>query len=153
MRSRPVTARASRTAVIAASVPDETRRTISHPGIAVADAFGQNHLGLGRCPVGRAPRRRVADRPEHHRVGVAEDRRAPRLDVVDVTVAVDVREVGAVRLGDEERLAADGAKACTGESTPPGITRLARASRAALFRCSTKLSRRRASRRPPSPSR
>ncbi len=35
MRERPVKPRATRTALMAASVPDDTRRTCSHPGTRV----------------------------------------------------------------------------------------------------------------------
>jgi hypothetical protein len=56
---------------------------------------------------------------------VADDHRPPRADVVDVTLAFDVPQVGAVRALREERLAADGLER-TGELTPPGMRARAR---------------------------
>src|SRR5712691_2111698 len=78
MRSRDVNARASRTALIAASVPDETRRTFSTDGVA---------NGVDRV-----------------RIGVTEEQRAPRHHPVDIAVAVDVLEVRTLAATDEERL-------------------------------------------------
>ena len=49
------------------------------------------------------------DRGEDVGVGVAEDERAPRADVVDVAVAVHVDELGAQSALDEDRVAPDGA--------------------------------------------
>ena len=70
---------------------------------AVADRLGQLDLARG----GRAERRAVGRGALHRlddlRVGVAEDRRAPRLHVVEVAAAVGVDEVRALAPGDEER--------------------------------------------------
>jgi hypothetical protein len=55
-------------------------------------------------------------------MGVTVNQRAPRADVVDETVAVDVDQLRAFASGDEDRVAADRA----GELTPPGITARAR---------------------------
>ena len=52
-------------------------------------------------------RGRLGDRREHRRVRVAVDQRAPRADVVDVDVAVDVGELGAGGALDEDRVAPD----------------------------------------------
>ena len=61
------------------------------------------------------PRRSAAStRRDDLRVRVAEDQRAPRADVVDVAVAVDVEEVRALAAVDEERRAADGAERAHG---------------------------------------
>ena len=56
----PYEPRASRIAVIAASVPDETRRTMSAPG-GHRRAPRRDHLVLGRCPKGRARKGRIMD--------------------------------------------------------------------------------------------
>ena len=59
MRSRPVTPRARRTAIIAASVPEETSRTMSTLGTASTIRCGEFHLGLGGRAERRAARRRL----------------------------------------------------------------------------------------------
>ena len=97
--SRPVAPRASRTAVIAASVPDDTSRTFSTDGtrsqIASASSTSRARRRAVRRAVGRGALHRLDDR----RVRVAEDRRAPRLHVVEVLAAVGVDEVRAVARG------------------------------------------------------
>ena len=74
--------------------------------------------------VGRAERRpalgRRDDRREHRGVGVAVDERPPRAHVVDVAVAVDVDELGAVAALDEDRVAADGAHRAHGRVDASG---------------------------------
>ena len=82
-------------------------RSISTAGIAPRDLLGEVDLAGGRRAEGRPARRRLADRREHRRVGVAVDQRPPRADLVDVAVAVDVEELGALAALDEERVAAD----------------------------------------------
>ena len=91
---RPVAPRASRTAVIAASVPDDTSRTFSTDGTRVGDRPRRarpraRSARRTTCRRGRGALHRLDDRG----VGVAEDRRAPRLHVVDVAAAVGVDEV------------------------------------------------------------
>ena len=52
--------------------------------------LGQLDLERGRRAVAGPPPRRLGDRLDHRRRGVAEDQRAPRADEVDVRAAVDV---------------------------------------------------------------
>ena len=61
-------------------------------------------LGLGRRTERRAELGGGANGVDRGRVGVAEEQRPPRHDPVDVAVAVDVLEVGALAAPDEERL-------------------------------------------------
>jgi hypothetical protein len=49
-------------------------------------------------------------------MGVTEDERAPGAAVIEVAIAIDVDEVGALAPGDEDRLAADSAE------SPPGMS-------------------------------
>ena len=72
-----------------------------------ADRFDQFDLAWGRCAVRRAVGRGALHRFDDFRVRVAEDRRAPRLHVVEVLAAVGVDDPAAVRTGHEERLAPD----------------------------------------------
>ena len=57
--------------------------------------------------VARARARPPRDRRDDVRVRVPGDQRAPRADVVDVAVAVDVDQLGALAALDEDRVAAD----------------------------------------------
>ena len=72
-----------------------------------AHQLGQLDLAGGRRAEARAARGRVGDRVDHRGVRVAVDQRAPRADVVDVRVAVDVHDLGALGALDEDRVAAD----------------------------------------------
>ena len=72
--------------------------------------LGDLDLALGRGAEARAVVERLDDRRADARMGMAQDHRPPRADVVDVVVAVDVVEVGPLGPGDERRLAADGAE-------------------------------------------
>jgi hypothetical protein len=76
---------------------------------APGDLVGQIDLGGGRRAVARAAARRGDDGLDDLRLRVAVDQRAPRADVVDVAVAVDVEELRALGAVDEDRVAADGA--------------------------------------------
>ena len=80
---------------MAASVPLLTSLTSSQPGHPGADFFGELDLAWGR----RAERRPLAGsmpyRLDDLGVGVAQDRGAVGLHVVDVAVALDVGDVGA----------------------------------------------------------
>ena len=98
-------------ALIAASVPELTMRTISMDGTASMISSASCDLRLGRraerWPRGAPlPRRRWTTRGW----AVAEDERAPRADVIEVLIAVDVEEIRPFAAGDEDRLAADGAE-------------------------------------------
>jgi hypothetical protein len=79
-------------------------------GDARADRFGQLDLARRRCAEGRALGRRPLHRLDDRRVRVPEDRRAPRLHVVDVAVAVGVFQAGALTPRDEKRFATDRAE-------------------------------------------
>ena len=69
--------RASRTADIAASVPDETNRTFSIDGTAAATSLGDLGLALGRRAEARAQLQRRRDRRADLRMAVAQDHRTP----------------------------------------------------------------------------
>jgi len=71
------------------------------------DGLGEFDLALGRRAVRRAGGGGALDGFDNRRMRVPEDRRAPRLHVVDVAVAVGVEEVRTFRAVDEERIAAD----------------------------------------------
>ena len=58
-------------------------------------------------PNERPSRAASLDRRAHVRMVVAGDHRPPRADVVDVALAFDVPQIGAVGVVGEERLAAD----------------------------------------------
>ena len=73
-------------------------------GHGVDDLGGQVDLSLGRRPERRAPGERLGHRRERDGVGVAEEQRAPRHHPVDVSVAVDVLDEGALAAAHEERL-------------------------------------------------
>ncbi len=73
----------------------------------LGDGLGELDLPGGGGAEGGAGRRGALHRLDDRRVGVAEDRRAPRLDVVEVAAPVGVDEVRALAAGDEERVAAD----------------------------------------------
>ncbi len=76
-------------------------------GHRLGDALGEPHLGLG----GRAEGRAVGQGRRHglEDLGrrVAEDRRPPRAEIVDVLVAVDVPQPRPAGAGDEDRVPAD----------------------------------------------
>ena len=95
--SRPVAARATRIALIAASVPELTKRTRSIDGISIATRCAELGLESVGAPklVPRRPRQLSAFNSPLRRVAV--DERSPRHHVVDVGVAVDVLEMGAAR--------------------------------------------------------
>ena len=104
MRSRFVKPRASRSALIAASVPDETSRTFSIDGTASAISAASSTSASVVAPKRRAAQRRLAHRLDRLRIGVPEEQRAPRQHPVEVAVAVDVDEIRAFAARDEERL-------------------------------------------------
>ena len=105
-------------------------RTISQPRHQAGDGFGHRHFQR----VGRAERQSVACRVDHRlqhgRMVVADDHRSPGADVVDVAVAVDVEQVRRPRrAATKNGSPPTDLKARTGELTPPGIRRWARANR------------------------
>ncbi len=87
-------------------------------GHARADHLGQLDLARGGGAEGRPERGRLGDRLEDLRVRVAVDQRAPRADVVDVDVAVDVDDLGAGGAIDEDRVAPDRAHGADGRVDP-----------------------------------
>ena len=137
--SRPVKPRASRTHDIVASVPLFTIRTFSIDGtqpqissaISTSSGFGMPKL-TPRAAV-------VADRIEHDARRVTENRRAPGADVVDVFVAIDVPDLGALGAIDEKRLAPETAKGAHGrvDATGNATAALARRVRRSETSCRT----------------
>jgi hypothetical protein len=125
---RPVAPRATRSTVIAASVPDDTSRTFSTDGTRAHDRLGEldfsaRWLRRTRCPSARGALHRLDDL----RVRVPEDRRAPRLHVVDVPFDHRCRRGTRPRaLATKKGSPPTDANDRTGESTPPGITASAR---------------------------
>ena len=98
--------RASRIALIAASVPLFTRPHLLHAGHRVDDALREFHLALGgsaeRGPLRGGAQRRFDDLG----ASMAEQQRSPRLHEIDVAVAVDVDEERALTAVEEHRRAA-----------------------------------------------
>ena len=80
-----------------------------HAGTA-DDLLGQGDLPHRRRAEGDALGHGRLHGVHHHGVGVAVDHRTPGTDQVDVVVAVDVDQPGAVGGGDERRGTADGAE-------------------------------------------
>src|SRR5262249_39777460 len=74
------------------------------------DQLRQPRFALGGGAEAGALADGLGDGGDDARVGVAEDQRAPRADVVEVGVAVEVHQVRPLPAGDEDRLAADGAE-------------------------------------------
>ena len=145
---RPVKPRATRMAVIVASVPLLTQAHLL-----------DSSARARRSPRRAAPRARSARRSEvpstgrrlhrfdDRRVGVAEDDRAVALHEVDVARALDVPHVARPRRGRRSTACRRRERnARTGEFTPPGITALC-ARRTAPRWWSRQLSRRSASSR------
>ena len=95
--------RARRIALIAASVPLETSRTISTDGIAARDPFGELDLELGGRAERGPARRSLPGRLHDLAPRVTEEQRAPRLHEVDIPVAVGVDHVGALAPNREPR--------------------------------------------------
>ena len=105
MRSRWVKPRARRTALLAASVPEDVSRTFSTEGTASTISSARRpRLRWERRTSSR--RRRLLDGLDDLGIGVPEDERAPRHHPVDVPAPVRVLEVGALGAGDEEGLLA-----------------------------------------------
>ena len=88
----------------------------------LADEAGELDLDGRRRAEARAVVEDGVQPAEHVRVAPAEDHRPPRRDEVDVLVAVDVPDVGALGARDEERVGMPTPfNARTGELTPPGM--------------------------------
>ena len=95
MRSRPVAARATRTALIVASVPELTNRTRSIDGHQRAHALGEVHFERARRAEARAIARGGGERLDEAARRMPVDERPPRHHVVDEHVAVDVLDARA----------------------------------------------------------
>ena len=87
---------------------------------AIDDLFGEFDLALGRRTEGKTVRRRLLHCLHNCGVRVAEDHRPPGRDEVDVVVAIDVRQMTALRRGDESRSAADRREGAHGRIDPTG---------------------------------
>ena len=102
-----MTPRASRIALIVASVPDETSRTMSMPGTAStirsASSTSRDVGAPNDVPRAAAAVARLDDLGSR----VPEQQRSPRLDVVHVSRAVDVDQERALASLDEPRGSAD----------------------------------------------
>src|SRR4051812_16660092 len=77
---------------------------------AFRDQFAELHLESSWNAEARAAPHGVVERREDNAGGVAERERAPREHVVDVFMAVDIPDPGAISPLDDERLAADSAE-------------------------------------------
>ena len=84
--------RASRMALIVASVPLETRRTCSTGSTRATISSASSTSFSEGVPKEKPRADGLADGLEHARVRVAEDHRPPAADQVDVLAAVDVGE-------------------------------------------------------------
>ena len=127
MTSRPVKPRARRMALIDASVPELTMRTISIDGTASTINSASCVSRSVGAPKLAPLQQRLLHGLHDARMGMAEDERPPGADVIEVAIAVDVEEVGPFAAGDEHRLPPTPPKARAGLLTPPGMRRQARA--------------------------
>jgi len=84
------------------------------------DQFGKLHLGKGGGAEGGAPDDRRADGVQDLGVGMAEEQRTPRADIVDVGVAIDIGEAAPARGRDEEGLSSHGAERAHGRVDAAG---------------------------------
>ena len=110
VRSRPVNPRASRSALMVASVPEFTRRTISIDGTILRDQLGQFDFALGGRAEAGPDFQHLAQRVDHRLRAVPQQQRSPRAHVIDVGIAVDVEDARAFAALDESRDSADAAK-------------------------------------------
>ena len=94
--------------------PDPLHRRAGH------HLLGELDLGLRRGAVRRAAGHRGGHGGLHLGVGVAQQHRPPRADQVDVLVAVDVGQPGALRGPDEPGRAADGVERADRRVHPAG---------------------------------
>ncbi len=108
--SRRVNPRASRMALIVASVPLLVMRTLSSRGHPFADGAGKLDFEAVGMPKLVPAISGFLHGGDHVGLRVAEDRRAPGADVIDVDIAVDVLHAGTAGFLREERRSAHGAK-------------------------------------------
>ncbi len=73
----------------------------------IPEEFGNLNLEAMRDSVYRAAAELSLNRIDDCRVGVAEEQRAVAQEIVDVFVAVDIPNVGARAMGDEDRVRVD----------------------------------------------
>src|SRR5262249_15452320 len=74
------------------------------------DQLREVRLTLGRCTEARPLVQRLLHSSHDARVAVPKDERAPRTDVMEVAVAVDVVEIRPLAACDVNRMPADGAE-------------------------------------------
>ena len=89
-------------------------------GHAPPHQLGEVDFGGAGGAVGPPPLCRAANGVEHRGLRVAQDQRAPRAHVVEVSLAVDVGEAGPARAVDEERRPAHGAECPDRRVDSPG---------------------------------
>ena len=99
--------RARRTALIVASVPELTMRTISTEGTASMTISGQLDFEVGRSAETGAPFEHIPDRLDDRRMPVPQYHRPPRADVIDVGVSVGVEDPAALGAVDKEWIGTD----------------------------------------------
>ncbi len=103
-------ARARRTALIVASVPELTNLTFSQDGSAVRMRDGKFHFKFRGHAVARAASSLIGDGLHDFRMRVTQNQRAPGTDVVDIFISVGVPQARASRVIDDDRIAAHRAK-------------------------------------------
>ena len=108
-------------ALIVASVPEENEAHHVHRRHQFAEQVGDVDFLLGRRAEGQPIDHGGLDGGNHLGVGVAEDHRTPRADVVGVPLAVCILHLGADALLEETGVPPTERKARTGELTPPGM--------------------------------
>jgi hypothetical protein len=102
--------RASRIALIVASVPELTRRTISSDGSSSHSSSAiSTSLSVG-APKDSPLQRRLLDRGDHLGMRVPKDQRPPRADVIDVALAIGIDDARTGTGGEKARRTADRTK-------------------------------------------
>jgi hypothetical protein len=91
-----------------------------------AQELGHLDLALGRRAEGEPVRGGLLDGGDHLRLGMAQDQRSPRTDVIEIGPAIGIGDAGTRPGGEKARRPADRPKGSTGELTPPGMCRWAR---------------------------
>src|SRR5262249_33426973 len=74
------------------------------------DQLGEVRLALSRGAEAGALVQCVLDGPHDPWMAVAQDERAPRADIIEIGIAVEIVEVSALAASDEDRLAPDAAE-------------------------------------------